>query len=110
MTDNLGLFDAIKDELKSKVANRADKHIRFVGDCADLLFRNKHFDECIRLEEWGQQKPFEGSYLCPYPKQLIDKYPFSFHKFRVISNHDVVADENGNMVAAYIAHTSRRHD
>jgi hypothetical protein len=36
MTDDFGPFEAIKDELISKVANRADKHIRLVGDCADF--------------------------------------------------------------------------
>ncbi len=103
MTDDFRPFEAIKDELMSKVANKADKHIRLVGDCVDFLFRNKHFDECMRLEGWWHSKPFEGSYLCLYPKQLSQEFPYDIHKFRIFVTHDVMADGTGNIVSAHIS-------
>ena len=107
MSDNLGPFEQASRQIKELVSNRKNKNVRFVGDCADFLFKNKHFDECIRLEEWGQTEPFEGCYLCPYPKELISKYPYDLHKFRVHANHDIVADESGRVIAAY-AHLEDR--
>jgi hypothetical protein len=108
MTDDFAPFEIIKDELMSKVANRADKHIRVVGDCADFLFRNKHFDECIQLEGWWHSKPFGGSYLCLYPKQLSQEFPYDIHKYRIFVNHDVMADGTGDIISAYISEKGRQ--
>ena len=58
---------------------RMDKHIRLVCDCNEFLFKNKHFEECINLEKWWHQKPFEGSFLCPYSKSLIDQFPYYYY-------------------------------
>jgi hypothetical protein len=101
ISDDLEPFEEASKQIKESAKKRKNKNVRFVGDCADFLFKNEHFDECIRLEEWGQSEPFEGCYLCPYPKQLINKYPHDLHKFRVQANHDIVADGNGNILAAY---------
>ena len=35
-----------------------DKHIRLTADCATLLLKNKHFEECINLRELVAQKTF----------------------------------------------------
>lgn len=104
MSRNLEPFEQAGRQIKELVKERKIKNVRFVGDCADFLFKNKHFDECMRLEEWGQTEPFEGCYLCPYPKELIDKYPYDLHRFRVQANHDIVADENGTVIIAASAH------
>lgn len=101
MSDDLEPFEQASKQIKELVKERKNKNVRFVGDCADLLFKNRHFDECMRLEEWGQTEPFEGCYLCPYPKDMINMYPYDLHKFRVQANHDIVADENGKIIAAY---------
>ena len=101
MSDDLEPFEQASEQIKDMVKKRENKGVRFVGDCADFLFKNNHFDECVRLEEWGQTEPFEGCYLCPYPKQLINKYPYELHKFRIHANHDIVVDENGKIIAAY---------
>jgi hypothetical protein len=74
---DLGPFKRASKQLVEMVINRADKHIRFVGDCAGFLFKNRHFEECLMVEGWGQQKPFVGSYLCPYQKRLFTSYPYS---------------------------------
>lgn len=101
LSDELRPFEDIKKELASRAAGRADRHVRLSGDAADLLFRNRHFDECARLEAWWDQKPFEGSYMCPYPRHMLNKFPHALHKFRIFANHDVVADADGNIMATY---------
>ena len=75
---------------------RPDKHVRFVGDGTGFLFKNKHFDECALVEEWWQGKPFEGSYVCPYPKQFLNVFPHDMHAKRaVIDTHDIVVKSSG---------------
>ena len=74
MVGNLESFNLLKKEMicnANKDKNRKDKHIRLTADCATLLLKNKHFEECINLENWWHEKPFEGSYVCPYPKSLL---------------------------------------
>ncbi len=63
MKGNLEPFDRLKEELiyKAKMdqGRKKDKrHTCLVADCATFLLENKHFDECIQLEEWWHQKPF----------------------------------------------------
>ena len=81
-------FDDLKEQLIVRVKDRLDKRIRIVGDVVSFLFKNKHFDECIALEEWWQKKPFEGSYVCPYPKSIFAEYSFNDHKDRLFNTHD----------------------
>jgi hypothetical protein len=103
LSDELQPFEEIRKDLAHRVDGRAgDKHVRLVGDVVDLLFRNRHFDECTRLEAWWHQKSFPGSYLCPYPKDLLNRFPYDVHKFRVFARHDVVADAGGHVMAAYV--------
>ena len=47
---DLGPFKRASEQLVEMVINRADKHIRFVGDCAGFLFKNRHFEECLMVE------------------------------------------------------------
>jgi len=88
--EDLTPFDDIKQQLVDKVKDRSNKHVRIVGDCGSFLFKNKHFDECMALEQWWQKKPFEGSYVCPYPKSTFNEYTFSDHKDRLFNIHDTV--------------------
>jgi hypothetical protein len=93
MAGDLGPFKQARDQLVELVKGRADKHIRFVGDCAGFLFKNKHFEECLAVEGWGQQKPFLGSYLCPYHKELLDEYPYEAHSKSILAiKHDLAID------------------
>ena len=86
-------FKRASEQVVKMVINRADKHIRFVGDCAGFLFKNRHFEECLMLEGWGQQKPFVGSYLCPYQKGLFTSYPYSNHRKSILTiKHDIAID------------------
>jgi len=86
---DLKSFDDLKNQVITRVKNRLDKHVRMVGDCVSFLFKNKHFDECLALEEWWQKKPFEGSYVCPYPKSIFTG-PFNDHKEQLFNTHDKV--------------------
>jgi KaiC/GvpD/RAD55 family RecA-like ATPase len=105
MVGNLESFNKLKEEMifkANKDINRKDKHIRLTADCATLLLKNRHFEECINLENWWHEKPFNGSYLCPYPKSLLDQYPFNAFLSRLIHNHDVIVDSNGKLIHEYM--------
>ena len=113
LAGDLEPFNVLKRELlvlTEKAKNRRDKHVRLVGDLVGLLFENKHFDACLELEKWWSQKPFEGSYVCPYPNSLCDKLPYDYHKYRVFGNHDIVVDGNGTLIGSYIPRTSSSND
>lgn len=105
MVGHLESFNKLKEEMifkANKDTNRKDKHIRLTADCATLLLKNKHFEECINLENWWHEKPFDGSYVCPYPKSLLDQYPFNAFLSRLIHNHDVIVDSNGKLNREYM--------
>jgi hypothetical protein len=86
-------FEDAKKLFAERAKGRADKHVRFVGDGTGFLFRNKHFDECATLEEWWQDKPFEGSYVCPFEKKFFNAFPHDVHSERaIVVTHDVVID------------------
>jgi hypothetical protein len=98
---DLSSYKRLATRLAEMTKGRKDKHVRLVADCAMFMFQNKHFDECATLEAWGQEKPIFGSYVCPYPKSLFEKYPFNYQKFRILVNHDLAVDTAGNILAVY---------
>lgn len=86
-------FEDAKKLFAERVKDRKDKHVRFVGDGTGFLFKNKHFDECAMVEQWWQERPFEGSYVCPFPKQFFDAFPHSMHSERaVVVWHDIIVN------------------
>jgi len=86
-------FEEARKLFAEKAKNMPDKHVRFVGDGTGFLFKHNHFDECMMIEEWWQEKPFEGSYVCPFEKQLFGAFPHEMHSHHsVISTHDVALD------------------
>ena len=96
MMGDMKPFDGAKKLFAEKVKERADKHVRFVGDGTGFLFKNRHFDECAMVEQWWQEKPFEGSYVCPYPKSSLETDPNEYHaRHAVMVTHDVVIDISG---------------
>jgi hypothetical protein len=106
LAGNLEPFNTMERELTERAKIRQDKHVRIVADCAGFLYENKHFDECVELEQWWHQKPFEGSYLCPFRNSLCDKFPYNYHKYRVFGNHDIIIDEHGALIGCYILRAS----
>jgi CRISPR/Cas system-associated endoribonuclease Cas2 len=106
LAGDLEPFNAMERELTDRAKIRKDKHVRIVADCAGFLYENKHYDECVELEQWWHQKPFEGSYLCPFRNSLCDKFPYNYHKYRVFGNHDIIIDEHGSLIGCYILRAS----
>ena len=97
MVGNLGPFNKLKEDIVNiadKDSNRKDKHIRLTTDCATLLFKNQHFNECILLEEWWHQEPFPGSCICPYPKFLVNQFPYNAYISRLFHQDDVIICKN----------------
>lgn len=50
MVSNLESFDKLKEEIISFIKrdkNRINKHVRVTEDCATLLLKNKHLEQCI---------------------------------------------------------------
>lgn len=93
MSHDLVPFEKAKNDFSSRARERADKHIRFVGDAVGLLFENRHFEECLAVEGWWQQKPFVGSYMCTFEKSLLDIYPHNNHKKSILTiKHDIIID------------------
>jgi hypothetical protein len=98
---DLAPYKGLAGQLAELAKDRADKHTRLVADCATFMFQNKHFDECTALESWGQEKPMFGSYVCPYLRSLFEKYPFDYHKFKIMANHNLAVDSQVRIIAVY---------
>ena len=105
MVGNLEAYDKLKEELNNishRDKNRTDKCMRLTGDCATLLLKNKHLEECILIEEWWHQNPIEGFILCPYPRSLLNQFPINAYISRLFHDHDVIIDGNGKSIPEYI--------
>jgi len=93
MVGDIKPFDDARRLFMEKSRDRADRHVRFLGDGTGFLFMNKHFDECAMVEEWWQDRPFVGSYVCPFSKQSFVTFPHNIHAKRtIVSTHDSVID------------------
>lgn len=89
-------FEEARKLFAEKVKARRDKHVRFVGDGTGFCFRNKLVDVCAMVEQRWKGKPFEGSYVCPFPKQFFDAFPHDMHSKRVIvDTHDIFVNASG---------------
>jgi CheY-like chemotaxis protein len=79
--------------------------VLIVADCADNLFRNKHFDQCDLVEKWWQDvyvkwlrqlQDREQNYIiniiCPHSGSLLSKHPFDQHKHQLSHNHSITID------------------
>lgn len=111
MIGNYEPFEKIEYEIMNKINvnnNEVDKNkdqynaMRFSGICTALLFKNKHFAECIQLEKWWHQKSLKGSTLCAYPKALFNQYPFDIYVPKIFHYHHIVIDTNGKLVSKYM--------
>ncbi len=105
LMDNFKEFDKLKDDLMDKTKynkNRKDKNIRLTLDCPMFLLMNKHFDECIRLENWWHTKQFAGSCVSAYPQSLLSQFPFNYYLFKLFHKDDVVIDSESNIMLDYV--------
>ncbi|HYF99393.1 MAG TPA: MEDS domain-containing protein [Candidatus Saccharimonadales bacterium] len=102
MVGNLKSFDNFKKEIISILEqdkNRVDKHVRVTEDCATLLFKNKRLHPCMLVKEWCRRNPLEGSYLCPYPRSLLNQFPYNNYVSRILNDQDIIIESNGKLIS-----------
>ncbi len=46
-------------------------------------------------------KAFNGSYLRPYPRYLLNQFPYDYYIPKIFSHNDVVIDSKGNLIQGY---------
>ena len=102
-------FEDARKLFVERAKDRADKHVRFVGDGTGFLFKNRHFDECAMVEEWWQEKPFEGSYLCPYEKKVFDSFHHEMHSKRAVFHaHDIIIDASEYLASKKVQNSKEK--
>lgn len=101
--ENLKPFEDLKKQISEKALLDNKKEIRIVCDIPNLLFKNKHFDQCVALEEWWEQSIEElnkkhglsVSLLCLYNSNNFQNAPFKHHKHRINDIHTTICDSEG---------------
>jgi DcmR-like sensory protein len=90
-------YKEVQKSLEEMLEYKKDMKVRYVGDATGYLFKNRHFDECIMIEDWWQGTRMKVvTTLCLFQKSLMDSSPFNQHKKRIIATHDVVVDSRPN--------------
>ena len=88
MKHDLSLFEELEKTVSDNVKKRSDKHVRFFGDLASFLFEEKHFDQCMLLEEWCQKNSLGGTTVCPYKNSILGESPYKERKDQIIHYHE----------------------
>ena len=80
------------DDLKTSILEKEREgiHVRLYGELAGFLYKNKHFEECLLLENWWQSYPFGGTILCPYHNSVFKEYDYDEQEEMIIHAHDHV--------------------
>jgi CheY-like chemotaxis protein len=108
LVGDLTPFEEFKVQLQQELK---DRDILIVADCADNLFRNKHFDQCELVEKWWQENYIEWrklrqnhiTIICPHSGSLLSKHPFDYHKHQISHNHTLTIDTTSRRrVTGYI--------
>ncbi|MRN68266.1 MAG: response regulator [Nitrosopumilales archaeon] len=107
LAGDLTPFEEFKVQLQQELK---DRDVLIVADCADNLFRNKHFDQCELVEKWWQENYIEWrrlrqnhiTIICPHSGSLLSKHPFDHHKHQISHNHTVTIDTTSRRVTGYI--------
>ena len=60
LAKDLTPFEEFKMQLQQELKDRDGKGVLIIADCADNLFRNKHFDQCNLVEKWWQDIYIKG--------------------------------------------------
>jgi hypothetical protein len=105
MVGDLESFDNLKKEIIDIIEqdkNRVDEHVRVTEDCATMLFKNKRLHPCMLVKEWCRRNPLEGSYLCPYPRSLLNQFPYNNYISRIFHDQDIIIDSNGKPISEFI--------
>lgn len=97
LTGDLAPYKQVQMQLETMFELNKEMKVRYVGDATGFLFKNKHFDECAMVEEWWQGTRIEAvTTLCLFQKSLLDEYPFTYHKNRVFTCHDLSIGADGS--------------
>jgi len=107
--ENLTPFEDLKKLIFAKAILGNKKNIRIVCDIPDFLFKNKHFDQSVALEEWwnetledlNKRHGLNVSLLCLYHSNNSQKRPYQFHRHRINDNHTIICDVNGIIQSKY---------
>ena len=109
ISGDLKPFEDLKRQIFEKAILENKKEIRIVTDIPNLLFKNKHFDECVALEEWwnhtieelNKKHGLNVSLLCTYHTNNFQNFPFKYHKYRINDNHSIVCNSEGIIHSKY---------
>jgi hypothetical protein len=101
--DNLKPFEDLKKLIFEKAVLGNKKDIRIISDIQDFLFKNKHFDQCVALEEWWDQTIEDLNkrhglnvlLVCLYNIDNFQNSPFTYHRYRINDNHSIICDVDG---------------
>lgn len=112
--ENLTPFEDLKKLIFAKAILGNKKNIRIVCDIPDFLFKNKHFDQSVALEEWwnetledlNKRHGLNVSLLCLYHSNNSQKRPYQFHRHRINDNHTIICDVNGIIQSKYYDYDS----
>lgn len=97
LSEDLSPYKQVQMQLEQMFRDKKDLRVRYVGDATGLLFKNRHFDECMMVEEWWQKTRMAAvTTLCLFQKSLIDTDPFNYQRMRVFLHHDMVLNVNGH--------------
>lgn len=97
LVGDLAPFEEFKVQLQQELK---DRDVLIVADCADNLFRNKHFDQCELVEKWWQENYIEWrrlrqnhiTIICPHSGSFLSKHPFDYHEHQISRNHTLTID------------------
>jgi hypothetical protein len=99
LTGDLTPFDVFYIQLQQEIKLNDKNGVLIVVDCADNLFRNKHFDQCNIVEKWLQQhQNHVFNVVCPHSGLLLSRHPFDQRKHQLYHNHSVIIDIGGNTI------------
>ena len=87
LSDNIAPLENFIEYLRNESMLSVSGKIRFVCDCAGTLFKNKHFEQCIALENWWiRNLPKNVIRLTIYPALLFSQTPYKFNVKSILSN------------------------
>ena len=102
LAGDLTPFDEFYVQLQQELKLNRNNGVIVVADCADNLFRDKHFDQCNIVEKWWQDVYIKWlqqqdqnhiiNVMCPHSGSLLSRHPFDQHKHQLSLNHSIIID------------------
>ncbi|MGB6533929.1 MAG: hypothetical protein WBF33_38090, partial [Candidatus Nitrosopolaris sp.] len=114
LAGDLTPFDEFYVQLQQELKLNRNNGVLVVADCADNLFRDKHFDQCNIVEKWwqdvyikwlqqqektrGQDQNHVINVICPHSGSLLTRHPFDQHKHQLSHNHSIIIDTGSDRI------------